>query len=1097
MMHWLKRFCLATTVLATAAAAAEERPVSQTVIPTLAETPALDGVVTPAEWSGAVILDGFRVLDLNNAPDERTKIRIGRADGCLWLAVQCWMQPGIAPKTDVKERDGGVFGDDCVELYLDPGCKGNEYQLAFNSAGVQYDARNRDVSWNCDWKTAARPTEYGWEAECRIPLDAFGSDADAATWGLLIGRAVWRWHNNHEATQGHGRYSQWGGNCVSNWHQPEHFGLMILSDALPRISVTETACRSLKPALKLEVAAGREKAARVNIGIVLRKAPGNNAGEEKATVQVFNDESAAILAEDSLQYTLQPEEWSILPLPPVPADAGDYEYQITAATDGGEKFFEQNIPISVVTPVKTGIARFPSAGVLEVRVEYLSGTPAEKADHTQITLKDAAGKVFASNQVRIQDGKSFFRWDGYRDLPAGSYLLEGTAFNHAGEALLEFREEFTRNPPFPWEQEKPGAGRSIPPGWPHGVKVVNDRCVEVWGRSYRFNAVGMPLSIQTTGTELLAEAMELLLETSNGPVTFTASGEPRISGDDYSTVITYRSSGSLPGWGLTLTHTIDFDGFVYSEVTIDAPEKAAVDSLRWRIPLRTETAKYRLPVFNDPVSLGDQPYSGPAIIRTEWNANDTRTYGLYYVGAEEYGLAFSTEDVKGWNPLDFEKAMQVSRHGNRTMWEVDIIGKPTPVEKVLHYAFCWQATPAKPVTNRYSHRAVGDLWYPVPGLLTEEEMRKHFACGRELGVKQGHVHEPWTEIMGYPGTFTTAEAVKKANEIAGSCGIRMALYGHPIISSLAPEFTEWGNEFSVNYPAVPAFQRQPRQDLYFICHATPWSDFYIYRWREIAEKLGVGAMYLDGTFSPFSNCANPYHAHAYKLPDGRQGMVQPIRAARDFMIRFCRELKEYDPGFFLLGHGQAPFTGHFMDYAMTGENFWLAPAGFEVPLDYIRCQLSFQWGTPMEFYRGPILTSAYLTPLALVHGIGVWSSGIQAGSETEQFHTPVWRAWEQFGIEDAEFIPYWKHDPRIQTSHPDVVASVHLKPGTLLLAAATSKRVQPEATITLDLPALGIAPDASVRDAQGELVTAQKDETGRITLPFPGKFNSGYLKIGE
>lgn len=252
-------------------------------------------------------------------------------------------------------------------------------------------------------------------------------------------------------------------------------------------------------------------------------------------------------------------------------------------------------------------------------------------------------------------------------------------------------------------------------------------------------------------------------------------------------------------------------------------------------------------------------------------------------------------------------------------------------------------------------------------------------------------------------------------------------------------------------------------------------------------------MYFDGTYGA-GICTNPNHSHAQKYSDGTAVPVQPIRAARSFMLRLRRATRAADPGFFFLSHGTAPFSGQFLDYFMTGENFWVAPANFEVPLDYLRAVLSPQWGLPRDFYRGPILQQPYIRPLALAHGYGTWSSGVTPDSETAIWRSPVWKAWDNFGIETAEFIPYWQNSPLVTSSNPDVVVSFHRKAGSILVAAATAKRQQPTAVITIDMAALGLDPKLlKITTGEGSPIPnlPVPDKDGKIRLAFPEAASCG------
>ena len=131
----------------------------------LSTPPSVDGQISPDEWADATALDGLEMLDLGTAPRERTRAWIGYDREGLYLAVRCWMRPGAEPRSAVTERDGTVFTDDCIEIFVSPDRGTSEYHFVGNSIGTQLDERSLQSTWNGAWRYAAR----------RIIRDSLGS----------------------------------------------------------------------------------------------------------------------------------------------------------------------------------------------------------------------------------------------------------------------------------------------------------------------------------------------------------------------------------------------------------------------------------------------------------------------------------------------------------------------------------------------------------------------------------------------------------------------------------------------------------------------------------------------------------------------------------------------------------------------------------------------------------------------------------------------------------------------------------------------------------------------------------------------------------
>ncbi len=96
----------------------------------------------------------------------------------LYLAFRCeeTHQDSLVTKTIADEKDGAVWQDDSIEVFLDPGKTGRViYHLISNSEGTYYDAAIVDLKSNASaWSSEAQirtgETADGWELEIALPL---------------------------------------------------------------------------------------------------------------------------------------------------------------------------------------------------------------------------------------------------------------------------------------------------------------------------------------------------------------------------------------------------------------------------------------------------------------------------------------------------------------------------------------------------------------------------------------------------------------------------------------------------------------------------------------------------------------------------------------------------------------------------------------------------------------------------------------------------------------------------------------------------------------------------------------------------------------
>ncbi|MFW6157188.1 MAG: carbohydrate-binding family 9-like protein, partial [Armatimonadota bacterium] len=196
-----------------------------------AETPpAIDGDLSDPCWQAAAPTSRFVLWGRDALPEVQTTARVCFDDRRVYIAVEA-MEPNLDPrlnmldlvKAEVTERDGRVFRDDCVEVFVQPG-RDEYYQLAVNSLGTLYDARAMDSSWDGEVEVAAKRGPTGYVFELAIDLDSIGG-APEGTWRMNFCR-------NRTAVE---ESSTWSG-IQGAFHQPAQFGDVRFADSGPTAS---------------------------------------------------------------------------------------------------------------------------------------------------------------------------------------------------------------------------------------------------------------------------------------------------------------------------------------------------------------------------------------------------------------------------------------------------------------------------------------------------------------------------------------------------------------------------------------------------------------------------------------------------------------------------------------------------------------------------------------------------------------------------------------------------------------------------------------------------------------------------------------------
>ncbi len=152
--------------------------------PTMSAPPELDG--RPDQ---DVVDKGARVTELYTGlgyqpVDGETEFYFTHDSDDLIVTAVCHDSKMDQLKTDAKERDGAVYLDDCVGLFLQPDPDEMVvYQLYVNADGVVFDQKitfdqtmwyTVHPEWNGDYRVATSRGPDSWTAEIVVPYESLG-----------------------------------------------------------------------------------------------------------------------------------------------------------------------------------------------------------------------------------------------------------------------------------------------------------------------------------------------------------------------------------------------------------------------------------------------------------------------------------------------------------------------------------------------------------------------------------------------------------------------------------------------------------------------------------------------------------------------------------------------------------------------------------------------------------------------------------------------------------------------------------------------------------------------------------------------------------
>ena len=204
---------------------------------------ALDGRLGPNEWQGAEKhpFQRYQAAGSRLSTGATTDVRLMYDDRCLYVGYTC-REPNIEQLKLVSvNRDGNVYHNDEVELFLNPDPASDRKVMQFMASPVDnafYDARKgfiedplhpgysswEKTTWNPAWHYAFDIDTAGreWSLEVAMPFQSIGADTP------LVG-TVWTCNFARARRAGADELSSWIPDTFGS--NPELFGELVFGDA--------------------------------------------------------------------------------------------------------------------------------------------------------------------------------------------------------------------------------------------------------------------------------------------------------------------------------------------------------------------------------------------------------------------------------------------------------------------------------------------------------------------------------------------------------------------------------------------------------------------------------------------------------------------------------------------------------------------------------------------------------------------------------------------------------------------------------------------------------------------------------------------------
>ncbi len=553
------------------------------------------------------------------------------------------------------------------------------------------------------------------------------------------------------------------------------------------------------------------------------------------------------------------------------------------------------------------------------------------------------------------------------ELEPGIYAAELEVFDAAGVLLGGNRELFVRYDhaqDLPWLGAGVGVSDTILPGWQALKTRLDEDSLQfvVTGRTLHVTGAGLPERITVGATDLLAAPMRLDIVRDGVRVGLRPQSAPRAVARQADHAV-YAGGLQGSGWQVDVQGHIEYDGFIWFDVTLAPDGEQTVDAVRLEIPLRADVATYLHAAggiwMRDAVSAIILPEKEGVL----WDSSRSRrpyngrglTVGNFlpyiWIGNDVHGLAFMADSDEGWvpDPAKENSAQVVTRHDDQVVLALNLVARPFTFNGPRRMGFGLQATPVKDLPDDFRGRMsrlslnvafpgfdpAGNGWDWNGQMLRLPDGRRSLVSGH--GSNPYPLNWALSRRRGASNPrspFATADEMQPVRD-PGSEGYVRGLRGaanlpyqalnailqpaeleHPLVEGI-----HGANFYGYLGPAVVSDREWGDANI-----AAPDADYRLWHYRHWIRNSYLDGLYFDNTFPTLDGLSSGYDLDLPDSPDlhGKRQPGYALRNQREFFKRL-RTLfidEGIDPVIWL--HATDAFVlpaFAFADVLMDGEHF--------------------------------------------------------------------------------------------------------------------------------------------------------------------------------
>ncbi len=577
----------------------------------------------------------------------------------------------------------------------------------------------------------------------------------------------------------------------------------------------------------------------------------------------------------------------------------------------------------------------------------------------------------------------------------------------------------------------------------NAISVLGNQTYGFTGKRMTMSENGFPGSIKVKETEILSRPISFVVETKEGLEKFTSPENVQLLKNKPGIMKgTWESTSAnikIEGVG-----TIESDGYINYKIKLKALKSFNAKDIRLEIPFKKEVAKYMmgmdLPGTNVPqqhkakwngpqdsfwigntnagiwCELRGSDYHGPMLnlyhpeYPESWFNGNKGGFKIETDKNEVRAIVFSgSHDLEKGAELEFEWSMLMTpvKEINYESQFIDRYyhngGKPMPRDEDFNAG-------VKIINVHHANEYNPHINYPFVAV---DEMKGFVSSMHEKGQKV-KIYNTIRELTNYTTEIWALRSLGTEILGDGDGGGYPWLREH-LVTGYRPQWYQWFPDKSADASIVNA----PGD--------SRWYNYYIEGLKWLVVNVDIDGLYLDDV---------SYDRRIIKrmrkvLDNTKPGCLLDLHSNTGFSKGPAMQYAEFFP---------------YLDKLWFGESFHYD----KMPPENWLVEVS---GIPFGL-MGDMLHAGGNRWLGMLYGMTVRHPWHTEGVTCDP--RPVWKIWDEFGIQDAKMIGFWNENALVSTNNPDVKATVYKKKDRSLISLGNFSDSPKTISLKIEFEELGL-----------------------------------------